>query len=115
MNKQLEIHDLTKYLAARSTCSVKVGAVIYDDDFRILSWGWNHSGSNGFGECAERYAIRRSNRKRLNGSTICIVSIRRNKMITSLPCMKCAAAIKRAKIKFVEAQHIDGLRRVFSV
>ena len=115
MNKQLELNDLTKYIAFRSICNIKVGAIIYDDDYRILSWGWNHAGSDGYGICAERYAIRRANRKRLKDATILVFAIRRNKEITSLPCMKCALTIKRAGIKYVLAQGPDGFRMTYGV
>lgn len=113
MNKKLNPTELALSLTTRSICNIKVGAVIYDDH-GIFSWGWNHSGSNGHGECAERHAIKRANRRRLNGATICIVSVRRGKQITSLPCTRCALVITRAKIKYVECQD-NGVRMRYSV
>ena len=108
MTKKLNPIELAESLAKRSPCSVKVGAVIYDDH-GIFSWGWNNVGSTGFGICAERHAISRANRKRLKESTIVIFSTRRNKQITSLPCMKCALSIRRAGISYVHCMN-NGLR-----
>ncbi len=114
MKKNLDPEELARAISTRSICTVKVGAVIYDD-YGIFSWGWNHSGSDGFGLCAERHAIKRANRKRLVNATIVIVSMRRGKTITSLPCMKCAKVILRAKMKYVIARAEDGLIRTYSV
>lgn len=114
MNKNLDPKELAEVISTRSPCNIKVGAVIYDDH-GIFSWGWNHAGRSGLGECAERHAIKRANRKRLENAIIVIVSIRRGKQITSLPCMKCAMAIRRAKMKYVLAQSPSGFRITYGV
>lgn len=114
MKKNIDPNELASIVAKRSECSVKVGAVIYDDH-GIFSWGWNHSGSSGFGECAERHAIKRANRKRLKNATICVVSIRRGKVITSLPCMKCAKVIQRAAMAYVIARSPQGFVTTYKV
>jgi len=87
--------ELTLDLIPRSICTVQVAAVIVDNH-GIHSWGWNSVGS-GLGEHAEAAAIRRSNRRRLRGSTIYVASIRnRNqKVINSRPCDDCAKLISK--------------------
>lgn len=115
MNKNLDLLELTTIIAKRSTCNVQVGAVIYDVHLRILSWGWNHAGSNGRGEHAESFALSRGNRSRFEGATIITVAIRRGKRICSLPCIGCAKKITRAKLAYVNAQDVDGFRRTFKV
>jgi len=100
MNKYRNIIELTQSIAKRSICTVKVGSVVYDS-YGIFAWGWNHVGK-GFGECAERYAVRRANKRRLKGASICIISYRRGKMICSFPCPKCFAVLKACGIKYIE-------------
>lgn len=102
MNKHRHPMELAEDLAGRSICQVRVGAVIVDKTGRVVSWGWNHSGPGGVGMCAERHAISRANRKRLDGSTIYIYGVRyRNgrhpryapKAIEPRPCQKCQRVI----------------------
>ena len=40
---------LANDLIYRSSCRVKMAAVIVDEKDRIFSWGWNHSGRDGLG------------------------------------------------------------------
>ena len=91
--------ELASIVACRSTCNVKVGAVIYDS-FGIFSWGWNHVGA-GTGECAEIHAIKRANKARLKGAAIIVFTYRRNKQINSKPCAKCEKVIRAHKIDSV--------------
>lgn len=104
MDKQLPYKDLCTLIAARSICAVQVGSLIYDHH-GIISWGWNHSGHTGNGAHAESEAIKRANRKRLRGSTIITVAIRRRKIINSFPCPNCYARIRNAQIRFVECHN----------
>lgn len=99
MNKKLELKELTKLIANRSSCNIKVGAVIFDQ-YGIFSWGWNHSGS-GNGECAEKHAIKRANKARLDNASIAIVAIRRGKIICSIPCISCDELLRAYKIRKV--------------
>jgi len=80
-------------LLARSPCSVQVAAVI-TDRHGIFSWGWNSIG-DGFGEHAEIAAIRRANKKRLDGAVIWVASRRRKSgnTVISKPCEHCQALI----------------------
>src|SRR6476620_728972 len=90
MNTKCSPEELCAYILERSSCAVKVGAVIADSH-GIFGWGWNHMGSDGFGEHAEVNAIKRSNRDRLPGSTLFVASVRgrSEKPITSKPCDFC--------------------------
>ena len=82
--------DLANQLLDRSTCKIKVAAVI-EDNYGIYSWGWNHAG-DGLGCHAEAMAIRRANPSRLKDSTIYVVG-KRNYSVYSLPCMACMGRI----------------------
>lgn len=108
MIKNKDYKELAQTIALRSICNVRVGCVIYDS-YGIFAWGWNHP-DNGFGICAERFAIRRSNKKRLINSNIVIVSIRKksNKLIPSLPCDKCVPYLKFYQMNI---QAISGITR----
>ena len=86
----------------RSTCSVRVGAAIEDKNGRIFSWAWNSPGA-GFGEHAEKAAIRRANRERLEGATIYVCSVRskHGRPIYSKPCEECQNVIDKWGLKVV--------------
>ena len=103
MNKTKSIRNLTKIIALRSRCRIKVGAVIYDKKNRIISWGWNSSGKDGKGWHAERHAIYRANPKRLKGAFMSIRAFSRNpnNELCSKPCPDCEAAIKRREISHI--------------
>jgi cytidine deaminase len=99
MIKPDDPRQLAIALLSRSTCQVQVAAVITDRQ-GIFSWGWNSSGRDGFGEHAEAAAIRRANKKRLEGSTIYVAARRsRKKCITAKPCVDCAGWIRGVRIK----------------
>lgn len=100
MNKNnYDIHELTTIIAKRSSCNVKVGAVLFDKH-GIFAWGWNSSGRTGYGQCAEQHAIERANRSRLVGASIHIVSLRKGKEICSIPCLNCMPILSKAKVSY---------------
>lgn len=87
----------------RSICRVQVGAVLVDGGGRIMAWGWNSVGK-GFGICAERHAISRSNRDRLDGSTTIYVAAKRRrngKVVSARPCVKCRRTIDNNALSVV--------------
>ena len=94
--------DLANDLIHRSSCRVKMAAVITDKDDRIFSWGWNHCGPDGMGMCAERFAIQRSNPKRLAGSTISIRGWNGVNKSVSLPCKQCYDTLMIAGVEYIE-------------
>lgn len=96
MIKPRDPRELAIDLLPRSTCKVKVAAVIADRH-GIFSWGWNSSGPDGLGEHAEAAAIRRSSKKRLRGSTIYVAGAWKHseKVVTACPCMDCAKLIRK--------------------
>lgn len=102
MRKPNDPRELVLALLHRSTCSIQVAAVIADK-WGIFAWAVNHSGFNGLGACAEREAIRRANKKRLEGATIYVASRRQRNMkaIMSKPCVKCQHMIDKRKLKVI--------------
>ena len=107
MNTAQDPRDLALALTSRSDLRVyRVGAVIYDNH-GVISWGWNYWISRGGGKfetiCAERYAIRRANRKRLRGATIVVAGVRRGNGAEFLtrPCEKCFSEILKRGIRRV--------------
>lgn len=86
----------------RSNCLVQVGAAIEDRRGRIIAWGWNGS-HDGWGLCAERHAILRANRKRLEGGTIYVAGKRhRNgKIVPTRPCAICQPFIDKHSLRVV--------------
>lgn len=99
MNTKCTPEQLCMDLLSRSVCAVQVAAVAYDDH-GIFGWGWNSMGSSGLGEHAEAACIRRSNRDRLVGANMCVVSRRRKsgRLINSMPCDRCQRGIVWAEI-----------------
>jgi deoxycytidylate deaminase len=106
MNKSKDLIELTEIIARRSICAVRVGALIYDSH-GIISWGWNHMGTTGYGTHAEEHALSRANSSRLKGAKIIVVAIRRGKFICSLPCPNCSARLEAAGIKKIECRGLD--------
>lgn len=106
MIKPDDPRQLAVDILERSACQVKVGSAIADSKGRVISWGWNGPGSDGFGEHAEASAIRRANKRRLAGSTIYVAG-RRHKPIFSRPCYNCEKLIKAWGIARVV--YTDGL------
>jgi deoxycytidylate deaminase len=95
--------DLSTDILERSICRVQVGAVLLDGAGHILSWGWNSVG-RGFGLCAERHAVGRANRARLDGSTTIYVAAKRKrngKVVSARPCPKCRAVLDKNVIVVV--------------
>ena len=84
-------------LLSRSTCRVKVAAVLADRH-GIFSWGFNNSGRDGFGEHAEAAALRRANPRRTRASTLYIASqrARNGRAVMSRPCSACQQLIRAA-------------------
>ncbi len=100
MKKDRDARDLAVDLIDRSTCNVQVASVIVDAYGKIMSWGWNNSGPNGYGICAERHAISRSNHHRLAGA-VCLVAGRwkaTGKVVNAKPCAKCQRSLKANKM-----------------
>jgi tRNA(Arg) A34 adenosine deaminase TadA len=83
-------------LLPRSTCHVRVAAVLADRH-GIFGWGWNHTGFDGFGEHAEAAAIRRSNKRRLAEAALYVCAVRRKSgnVITAKPCEMCQKIIRQ--------------------
>lgn len=101
MIKPDDPRQLAADILKRSTCSVKVGAVIADYH-GIFSWGWNNVGG-GFGKHAECHAIERAGHVRLYNATIFVASVRgdHGKTITSKPCEDCQKLIASYTMKVV--------------
>lgn len=91
--------EIATTLLHRSCCMVKVAAVI-EDGYGLHGWGWNSSGPDGYGMCAEMHAIIRSNKKRLEGSTIYVAGQWRDsdKVVPSKPCKRCSILIAKWKM-----------------
>ncbi len=102
MKKPDSAAQLAIDILARSQCSVQVGAAISDNN-GIFTWGWNSTGPSGFGQCAEKHAIARANKRRLTGATIYIAGIRRRngKVVLSKPCDSCQKLIDKWQLKAV--------------
>jgi pyrimidine deaminase RibD-like protein len=101
MIKPRDPRELVIDLLPRSICSVQVAAVLADS-FGIFSWGWNSVGS-GTGEHAEAAAVRRANKRRLEGATLYVASRRKrnSKTINSKPCDECSLIIRSWNLKVV--------------
>ena len=103
MQTRRDRRELASDLCSRSPCNVKMAAVITDRNGRVVSWGWNGTGSDGLGLHAEEHAIQRANRRRLWGAVITVAGQRRGKAITSKPCAeRCHRRIARAGIARIE-------------
>lgn len=86
---------LARDISDRSTCRVRVGAVL-EDQYGIFSWGWNGMGPTGLGLCAEAHAISRANPKRLRGANIYVYGKHRktSNPTPSMPCSSCSDLVK---------------------
>lgn len=109
MQKPNDPRELAESILERSVCQVRVGAVITDRNL-ILSWGWNSSGADGLGICAERHAILRANRRRLRGAEIWVAAVRtRNgKVLNAYPCAVCQGWIESYKLRTIHWRSEDG-------
>jgi len=93
----VQVITLLDRLARRSYCRVRMGAVI-EVGGRIVATGWNHPG-NGYGECAERHALRRAPAD-VEGATVYVAGwySRNWHPVTARPCEKCLIALKNRGI-----------------
>jgi cytidine deaminase len=100
--RKLNGKSLATEILSRSRCHVQVGAAI-EDKTGLFSWGWNSDGPDGFGQCAERHAVARANKRRLLGATIYVAGIRRRngKLVPSKPCELCQAVIDKHRLHVV--------------
>lgn len=99
MNKFVSPRDLAIDLLPRSTCKVRVAAVITDLYGRIISWGWNHPGPQGMGVHAEIHAISRANKVRLGGGIIFVAGVRKNgALVPARPCSACQKVIAKYRM-----------------
>ncbi|MBM3300507.1 MAG: hypothetical protein FJY85_11170 [Deltaproteobacteria bacterium] len=106
--------QLVESLLLRSSVNVQVAAVIQERTGRIVSWSWNHSGPDGFGMCAERWAIQRANRKRLRGSTLYVGGRwkKSGNWVDARPCPECSLALDKAGVKVVHSTKEGGWREL---
>lgn len=107
MEKNKDPKELAASLAKRSVCNVQVGCVIVDPEGRAFAWGWNSAGPIGSGMCAERMALRRGNKDRLQGSTAYVWSQRGTNVLCSIPCQHCWQALVKAGIAHVVCRNLD--------
>lgn len=99
MIKPRDPRELAVDLLPRSTCLIKVAAVVCDASGNIISWGWNHSGPTGMGLHAERHAIIRANHARLWYGAIYVAGkYARGTLVNSKPCVKCQELIDKFKL-----------------
>jgi len=114
MRKDKLPEQLAIDLLPRSICNVRAAAVIVDKKGRIVSYGWNRShltGSDVGGICAEREAIRRSNRRRLRGATIYVAGQWRDSgnYVEARPCAICHALLVKHGIRKVRFTTKEGM------
>ena len=108
MKKPSNPIEIALAMVSRSTCNVRVGAVIWDSA-GIISWGWNSAGPSGMGQCAEIHALLRANRSRLANSSIAIAGKRKaSTVVTSFPCEKCFARLQKYKLSTVYIEQKDS-------
>ena len=99
MNLKRDPTELAATLLNRSTCAVKVAAILLDK-WGVFSWGWNSSGFSGMGEHAEAHAFHRANKRRTPYATMYVAAVRKRngKMVTAKPCEACQRFIKQWEI-----------------
>lgn len=103
MNTKRDPKEIAEAMITRSSCHVRVGAVLVDKAGNVFSWGWNSMGLDGFGQCAEIHCIKRANRARLPGSVMLIAGerARNKKAVPAKPCTRCQRWLDRWKIKAI--------------
>ena len=108
MKKPVNGAELASEILARSSCSVQVGAAIADKR-GIFSWGWNSSGPDGYGQCAEQHAIVRANKKRLRGALLYVAGIRQRngKPVPSKPCPECQKLIDKWDLRVMWRENFE--------
>lgn len=109
MNTALSPQQLCIDLVERSTCSVKVAAVLADKH-GIFAWGWNGMGHNGLGHHAEAHALSRANRRRLANATMYVAAVRKrnHKTVTAKPCQECHRLMIHDGVHQVVWRNADG-------
>ena len=107
MVKPSDPRQLAIDLLPRSVCAIQVASAIADRKGRIVSWAWNSSGRDGFGEHAEAAAIRRANKNRLEGTTI-YVAAKRGGVITARPCSNCQRALRGYGLRWMVWRDREG-------
>lgn len=110
MNFKRLPEEIAETVSYRSTRNVRVGSCIIDTIGRVISIGWNHEGPDGLGECAEAFAIKRANRKRLVGASIYIFGQWGHSLnwVTAIPCSRCMALIRKHDLHNVWHSGKDG-------
>ena len=99
MIKPRDPRELVIDLLPRSTCAVKVAAVVCDAADNIISWGWNHAGT-GLGKHAEIHAVERANHNRLWYGTIYVAGkYSRGTLVNSKPCRGCQFLIDKYNLE----------------
>lgn len=89
MNTRRPPEELAEIVSRRSLCKTQVGAVLHDAYGRILAWGWNNDGGiKQMGECAERHAMKRANRRRIRGARLVVFAkrVKSGSQLLALPC-----------------------------
>lgn len=115
MNTKIDRRQLAVDLCYRSSCRIKMAAIL-SDKVGIFSWGWNNPGPEGFGTHAEEHAINRANRKRLKGATITVAGFRDRTIVFARPCEeRCLPLLKRLGIKEVEFLDKGANWRIFTL
>lgn len=97
MLKPSDPRRLAVDLLPRSICTVQVGACVTDSSDNIIGWGWNSSGPDGHGLCAERHAFGRLNKNRLWSGYVYVAAQwnSHGRFAPAKPCEKCEAIIKK--------------------
>lgn len=103
MNTKRDPREIAEAILTRSICSVRVGCCIVDSRGRVVGWGWNGMGSDGYGIHAERHALSRTNKDRLGRATMYVAGVRARtgKIVGSRPCSACQGAIVAAGVGWV--------------
>lgn len=94
MNTRRLPEELAGDLIPRSTHpEFRISAVVFDRKGTIFAWGWN----NGWNH-AEAHALSRANRRRLAGSTILVLGVKKSsrRVFTTKPCEGCERRILAA-------------------
>ncbi len=88
--------EIVQSLLKRSDCAVQVAAVLSDKK-GVFAWGWNHMGSDGFGEHAEINCLKRANHNRIEGAVLWVASRRKKSKnpVCSKPCAACYPIVKQ--------------------
>ena len=94
MNTKRQARDIALDLLRRSSAKVQMAAVVTDVEERTISWGWNS-----YTEHAEQAALRRSNPKRIRGSTITVAGrrMKSGNLVFAFPCAQYCLPLLRAR------------------